>query len=260
MRSYPAGGADFLDDDGVGFLQQRQAFARDLAEDADRQARSRERLADQELLVDPEVAANGAHFILEQLAQRLDELELHALRQAADVVVTLDRRRGPAHRHRFDHVRIQRALREKVEFTQLLRLVVEDVDEGLADDLALLLGVGDAREAIEERGAGIDVMHRQLQLLVALHHLARLVEAKQAVVDEDALQPIADGAVDQRRGHRVDAARQTAHHAAVPTCAWMRSVASSMNDAIVQSPVQPQTSNAKLRNSSLPRSVCATSG
>ena len=46
----------------------------------------------------------------------------------------------------------------------------------------------------------------------------------------------------------------------LPTCALMRAVASSMNEAIVQSPVQPHTSNAKLRSSSLPRSVCATSG
>ena len=81
-----------------------------------------------------------------------------------------------------------------------LRLVVEDVDEGLADDLALLLGIGDAGEAIEERRARIDVMHRQLQLLVALDHLLRFVEAKQAVVDEDALQAIADRVMDDRRG------------------------------------------------------------
>ena len=46
----------------------------------------------------------------------------------------------------------------------------------------------------------------------------------------------------------------------LPTCALMRAVASSMNEAMVQSPVQPQTSKAKFRSSSVPRSVCATSG
>ena len=45
-----------------------------------------------------------------------------------------------------------------------------------------------------------------------------------------------------------------------PTCRRMRAVASSMNDAIVQSPVQPQTSNANAAGSRRPRSVCATSG
>ena len=62
----------------------------------------------------------------------------------------------------------------------------------------------------------VDVMHRQLQLLVALDHLLRFVQAQQAVVDEDALQAIADGAVDDRGGDgRIDAARQAAHDAAV---------------------------------------------
>jgi hypothetical protein len=40
----------------------------------------------------------------------------------------------------------------------------------------------------------------------------------------------------------------------------MRLVASSMNERMVQSPVQPQIVYAKLRRISSPRSVCATSG
>jgi hypothetical protein len=45
-----------------------------------------------------------------------------------------------------------------------------------------------------------------------------------------------------------------------PTWARMRPTASSMNDAIVQSPVQPHTLNAKLRRIWPPCSVWATSG
>ena len=45
-----------------------------------------------------------------------------------------------------------------------------------------------------------------------------------------------------------------------PTWRRMRSVASSMNEAIVQSPRQPHTSKAKRRRMSLPCSVCTTSG
>ena len=59
MRSYQPALRIFVGDDGVGLLQQRDPVARDLAEDADRQARARERLADQELLVDAEVAADA---------------------------------------------------------------------------------------------------------------------------------------------------------------------------------------------------------
>ena len=42
-----------------------------------------------------ELAAEHAHLVLEQLAQRLDQLQLHALGQAADIVVRLDGDAGP---------------------------------------------------------------------------------------------------------------------------------------------------------------------
>ncbi len=45
-----------------------------------------------------------------------------------------------------------------------------------------------------------------------------------------------------------------------PTWVRMRAVASSMKEAIVQSPVQPQTSKANRRRISAPCSVCTTSG
>jgi hypothetical protein len=41
---------------------------------------------------------------------------------------------------RFDHVGIERALREEVGAADLLGLGLEHVDEGLADELALLSG------------------------------------------------------------------------------------------------------------------------
>ena len=103
-----------------------------------------------------------AHFVLEQLAQRLDQLEAHALGQAADVVVALDRRRRPDHRHALDHVGIERALGEEVELADVLGRVLEDVDELGADDLALLLGIGDAGEPRQEARRRVDDDQRQL--------------------------------------------------------------------------------------------------
>ena len=41
-------------------------------------------------------------------------------------------------------------------------------------------------------------------------HLLALVQAEQAVVHEDAGEPVADGAVHQRRGHRASPRRPTA--------------------------------------------------
>ena len=45
-----------------------------------------------------------------------------------------------------------------------------------------------------------------------------------------------------------------------PTCSRIRAVASSTNDAIVQSPAHPQMSRAKFRRSAVPCVVCTTSG
>ena len=59
--------------------------------------------------------AELAHLVLEQLAQRLDELELHPLGQPADVVVALDRRRRALEGDRLDDVRIERALRQELD-------------------------------------------------------------------------------------------------------------------------------------------------
>src|SRR5438128_5515471 len=52
-----------------------------------RSSRSRKRMAPDEFLLEPELHAETPHFILEQLAHRLDQPQPHLLRQAADVVV-----------------------------------------------------------------------------------------------------------------------------------------------------------------------------
>ena len=95
-----------------------------------------------------ELETEAAHFVLEQLAQRLDELELHLLGQAADVVMRLDdvRLAGRAARG-LDHVGIDRALREPAHAFELVRFFVEHFDEQPADDLALAFGIGFATQA-----------------------------------------------------------------------------------------------------------------
>ena len=113
---------------------------RDLARAADREARPRERMAADERLGQAELAAERPHLVLEQLAQRLDQLHVHALGQAADIVVRLDGdRRAAGERHALDHVGIERALRQEFGAADLLRLGLEHVDEQPADGLALVL-------------------------------------------------------------------------------------------------------------------------
>ena len=124
-----------------------QALLRRLAaDDADREAGARERLAPHEALGQAELGADRADLVLEQRPQRLDELELQVLGQAADVVVGLDRRRAGAAAG-LDDVGVQRPLHEELRVAELRRLLLEDADELGADRLALGLRVGDARRA-----------------------------------------------------------------------------------------------------------------
>ena len=110
-----------------------------------------------------ELAAERADLVLEQLAQRLDELHVHPLGQAADVVVALDRhRRAAGEADALDHVGVERALGEEIGAADLVRLVLEHVDEGLADELALGLGVGEPGEAVEEQRLGVHVDQRDV--------------------------------------------------------------------------------------------------
>ena len=170
-----------------------------------------ERMAIDHRVRQAERDAELAHLVLEQLAQRLEQLQAERLRQAADVVVALDRDRllglGAA---RLDHVGVDRSLRQPLRLLELARLAREDVDELAADDLALGLRVGDAGELAEEALAGVDRDHLHVAMLGEhVHDEPAFVEAQQPVVDEDAGQPVADRLVDQRRGDaRVDAARE----------------------------------------------------
>ena len=94
-RVVEAGVADLLEIDRIGLAQDRQLLRRDVAGDADGEAGTRERMAADQAVRQAELAAERAHLVLEQLAQRLDQLQVHALRQAADIVVRLDGDAGP---------------------------------------------------------------------------------------------------------------------------------------------------------------------
>ena len=111
-----------------------------------------------------------------------------------------------------DDVGVDGALKEEVHFAEFGRFFLEDADEFLADDLAFLFGVVDARQLSQETFPGVD--HDEVHLEGLLEDLLdgfRLVLAHEAVVDEDAGQLVADGAVDERRTDRaVDAAGEGA--------------------------------------------------
>ncbi|KAF5038565.1 hypothetical protein DSECCO2_552940 [anaerobic digester metagenome] len=164
-----------------------------------------------------QLARHLAHFVLEQFAQRLDELQVHLFRQAAHVVVALDDGGRALVRHRLDDVGVQGALRQEVHVPEGLGFLVEHLDEGVADDLALLLGVFHAFQLVEEAALGLHVLQVQVEVFAqVVHHFLTFVQAQHAVVHEDAVQALADGLV-QQHGHHggIDAARKGAYHVAV---------------------------------------------
>jgi len=192
-----------LDHDAVGVAEDFQPGGRDLPEDADREARTGEGLAEHDFAGQPELEAQLAHLVLEKAFQRLEKLKPHLPGQAAHVVVALDhRRRVAANRHRLDHIRVERPLGQKPGLARAAGRVLENLDEGLANDLALPFGVGHALEPAQKQPRGVLVL--QFDPEVTPEHLAhhlRLPPPQHAIVDEDAGELVANGFVNQRRRH-----------------------------------------------------------
>ena len=93
-RPVQPGQRELLAGDQIGGAQHLEPVPGHLADDPDGQPRSRERVPPDDLVRQPEGAADRPDLVLEQRPKRLDQGELQVLRQAADVVVRLDRRRN----------------------------------------------------------------------------------------------------------------------------------------------------------------------
>ena len=135
---------DFFADAQVGLLKHIDALRCDVADDAHGKTGAGEGLAIDNVAWQAEFASNFADFVLEEFAQRLDQLELEVVRQAADVVVALDGGRGAADwGDGFDDVGVECALGEKFNLvTQAACLFGEDIDKGSTDHLALFFRIG----------------------------------------------------------------------------------------------------------------------
>ncbi len=161
----------------------------------------REGLPPDDALRQPQLLPHRPDLVLEEQTQRLDELEAHLLGQAADVVVALDLGRLPG--AALDHVAVERALHEEARVGELARLLLEAADELLTDDLALLLGLGDTDQPVEEALARVDGDERDAEVLGEhLDHVLGLVPAHHALVDEDTGETVADGLVHEDGGDR----------------------------------------------------------
>ena len=104
-----------------------------------------------------------------------------------------------------DDVGVQGALGEELHVVSGvldgLGFLVENIDEGVADDLALLFRVVHAGKQIEEEVGGLNVFEVQVEMFAQVtHHLFALVLPENAVVHENAVKLMADGLV-QQHGH-----------------------------------------------------------
>jgi hypothetical protein len=191
------GGLELLLDDGAGFARDLDAVGRDLAQRADGEAGPGEGLAlgDGQL----EVAGDLADLVLVEVVERFDDVEVELLGQAADVVVALDRvARVVAG---LDPVGRDRSL-DEVLGLEPFGLLLEDADELFADDLALLLGVRDAFQCLEEAIAGVHEVQLDPHVVEDLADLLGLVLPHEPGVDEDRGQVLGHGLASKHGGHR----------------------------------------------------------
>ncbi len=199
----------------IGGAQPFHPFPGNQAQATNGQPRPRKRLPPDDAVGQAQLDPQPPHLILKQHAQRLYQLKIHLLGQAAHIVMGLNRLRlwlvcGGA----FNHVWINGALRQKVNLAQPFRLSLKDAHKLLANNAPLGLGVGNPLQRFQHLFHGID-RHQAHPLLALerLHYLLRFPLPQQAVVHKDTGQLVANRVMDERRrDRRIDAAAETQQH------------------------------------------------
>ena len=201
-----------------------------------------------------ELLAHGAHLVLEEEAQRLDQVEGEVLGQPAHVVVRLDV--GGRVAARLDHVGVERALHQELRTfavpvpapsaspsagAEVARHLLEDADEQLADDLALALGVGHPGQRGEVTVGRLHVDEIDLELATeGVLDLVGLAGAHEAGVDEHAGQLVAHGLVHQAAATAESTPPLSAHSTrSAPTWARTAATCCSMIDTWVHAGQAP---------------------
>ena len=176
-----------------------------------------ERLAPDHPLRQAELLADAAHLVLEEEAERLDELHLHVGRKPADVVVRLDER-GDAvlAAAGLDDVRVERPLDEEAHVAEASRASSSKTRMNSSPTiLRFSSGSETPASRVRKRFCACTWTSGHVEVAAErLHDLLGLVLAQEAVVDEDARELVADRLVhEERRDRGVDSAGERAEHA-----------------------------------------------
>src|SRR3989441_11708475 len=196
-------GLDLFLDDGGRASDEGDSVRRHFSDHANRESGPGKRLS----LGDPYAERPGDRpdLVLVQVAQRFDELQLHVLREAADIVVGLDPipQLAPA----LDPVRGDRPLDQMVG-PEGGRLSLEELDELAADHRPFLLRVDDALQGREEFVRGVDDPMPYAEFLQGQRDVLGLTFPHEPGVDVDREKAISEGATRENRCRRaVDATR-----------------------------------------------------
>ena len=171
------------------------------------------------MLRDSQLAARVAHFVLEQVAQRFDNLfEVHIVRQTAYVMVALDDR-GFTAQAAFHHIRVDCSLYQKIHCSDFFRFLFKYADELFADDLSFLLRFLHARQLVIKTLPRVYTHKVQIvRSLRAEHraHFLTFIFSHEAVIHEHTGKLLAHSFC-QHDGHnrRIHAARKCTQHAPV---------------------------------------------
>ena len=164
----------------VGLAHSLEPVAGDGTDAAHAETGAREGLAVDHAVREAQGLADHADLVLIQELDGLHKLKVELRGQAAHVVVRLD---GAG----LQDIGIDGALGEEADAVELFGFLGKDVDKHLADDLALLLGIGDAGKLVEEAVHRVDVDEVRVHLVAEdLDHLLGLALAEKAVIDMDA--------------------------------------------------------------------------
>ena len=170
--------ADLVLQDRVRFAERLETLLGHLADDPDREAGG-ERLAPDHALRQPELFADASHLVLKQQPQRLDDVHLHVVGQAADVWWELDRL---GHAVGVVRTRSRRAVERPWTSQRTSPRVRASSSKTRMNSSpighALLLGIGDAGQPRQESLLRLDVDKRHVERAVErLDDLFRLALA-----------------------------------------------------------------------------------
>lgn len=196
---------DHGDEDVISLPDDGHALRRDLANDPDGNAWAWEGMTHVEVLWNTELFTKGADLVLEELSQRLDQLETltvhHTSRETTDVVMRLDRRRELVEAQRLNDVWVKGTLGEELNLASiggvlgclldLDGLFLEQVDESTTNDLPLRLRLSNTLQAVKEELCSVN--DGQVDTEMFLKHVPDLlafVETHHAVIDKDGMEPV----------------------------------------------------------------------